>query len=102
MGRSFGLNEFLYLLEAIPWTLLLSLGALIGGGIVGVVVAILRTAPSRILRALAIGDIELFQGARVLMQLFVPYYGFAASFDSQVGALPAVLLAFLLCSGAMI
>jgi hypothetical protein len=33
MGRSFGLSEFLYLIRAIPWTLLLSLGALLGGGI---------------------------------------------------------------------
>ena len=102
MGRSFGLNEFLYLLKAIPWTLLLSLGALIGGGIVGLLVAILRTAPSRILRGLAIGYIELFQGTPVLMQLFVTYYGLAVVFDLQVDAWPAVLLAFTLYSGAFL
>jgi ABC-type amino acid transport system permease subunit len=45
MGRSFGSGELLYLLKAIPWTLALSLGALIGGGVVGLVIAILRTAP---------------------------------------------------------
>jgi polar amino acid transport system permease protein len=102
MGRTFGLNEFLYLIKAIPWTLLLSLGALIGGGIVGLFVAILRTAPSRILRGFAIGYIELFQGTPVLMQLFVTYYGLAVVFDLQVDAWPAVLLAFTLYSGAFL
>src|SRR5258708_35800219 len=102
MGRSFGLNEFLYLIKAIPWTLALSLGALIGGGVVGLLIAILRTAPSRILRALATGYIELFQGTPVLMQLFVTYYGLAVGFDLQVGARPAVLPAFTLYSGAFL
>ena len=92
MGRSFGLNEFLYLIKAIPWTLALSLGALIGGGVVGLFIASLRTAPSRILRGLATGYIELFQGTPVLMQLFVTYYGLAVVFDLQVDAWPADLL----------
>jgi polar amino acid transport system permease protein len=102
MGRSFGLAEFLYLLKAIPWTLLLSLGALLGGGIVGILIAILRIVPLRALRWLAIGYIELFQGTPVLMQLFVVYYGLAVLFDIQVAAWPAVLLAFTLYSGAFL
>lgn len=102
MGRSFGIGEFLYLLKAIPWTLLLSLGALVGGGIVGLFIAILRIAPSRPLQWLAIGYIELFQGTPVLMQLFVTYYGLAVLFNLQVDAWPAVLLAFTLYSGAFL
>jgi polar amino acid transport system permease protein len=102
MGRAFGINEFLYLLKAIPWTLLLSLGALAGGGIVGLAIAILRIAPMRPLRWLATGYIELFQGTPVLMQLFVTYYGLAVLFDIRVGAWPAVLLAFTLYSGAFL
>jgi polar amino acid transport system permease protein len=102
MGRSFGTAEFLYLLKAIPWTLLLSLGALVGGGIVGLIIAIMRIAPSRLLRWFAIGYIELFQGTPVLMQLFVTYYGLAVLFDLQVDAWPAVLIAFTLYSGAFL
>jgi polar amino acid transport system permease protein len=102
MGRSFDLSEFLYLLRAIPWTLLLSLGALLGGGILGLLIAILRTAPSRPLRWLAIGYIELFQGTPVLMQLFVVYYGLAVLFNLQVDPWPAVLLAFTLYSSAFL
>jgi polar amino acid transport system permease protein len=102
MGRSFGTGEFLFLLKAIPWTLALSLGALVGGGVLGIVVAILRTAPARPLRWLATGYIELFQGTPVLMQLFVVYYGLAVLFNIQVAAWPAVLLAFTLYSGAFL
>jgi polar amino acid transport system permease protein len=102
MTRSFGTAEFLYLIEALPWTLLLSLGALAGGGIVGLLIAILRTAPFRPLQWLAIGYIELFQGTPVLMQLFVAYYGLAVLINLQVDAWPAVLLAFTLYSGAFL
>jgi polar amino acid transport system permease protein len=102
MARSFGIREFLYLLAAIPWTLLLSLGALVGGGIVGLLIAILRTSPFRALRWLATSYIELFQGTPVLMQLFVTYYGIAVLFNIQVDAWPAVLLAFTLYSGAFL
>jgi polar amino acid transport system permease protein len=102
MTRSFGTAEFLYLLEAVPWTLLLSLGALALGGIVGLVIAILRTSPFPVLRWLATGYIELFQGTPVLMQLFVTYYGLAVLFNIQVDAWTAVLLAFTLYSGAFL
>jgi polar amino acid transport system permease protein len=102
MTRSFGTTEFLYLIEALPWTLLLSLAALAGGGIVGLLIAILRTSPFRVLRWLAIGYIELFQGTPVLMQLFVAYYGLAVLFNLQVDAWSAVLLAFTLYSGAFL
>jgi polar amino acid transport system permease protein len=102
MTRSFGIAEFLYLLQAVPWTLLLSLSALAGGGIVGLLIAILRTSPFRVLRWLATGYIELFQGTPVLMQLFVTYYGLAVLFNIQVDAWSAVLLAFTLYSGAFL
>src|SRR6516162_3770212 len=100
MGRSFGIGEFLFLLKAIPWTLLLSLGALVGGGIVGLVIAILRIAPSRPLQWLATGYIELFQGTPVLMQLFFPFYCFSSFFTLLRDAWPDLLLAFTPSSGA--
>src|ERR1700722_11413998 len=102
MGRSFGYDEFLYLLRAITWTLLLSLGGMRGGGILGLLIAVMRTSPYRPLRWLTIGYIELFQGTPVLMQLFVVYYGIAVLFNIQVAPWPAVLLAFTLYSGAFL
>ena len=102
MSRSFGLPEFVYIVAAIRWTLLLSLVAFIGGGLVGFAIAILRTTQSRILRLLTTGYIQLFQGTPVLMQLFVFYYGLAVLFDMQVDAWPAVALAFTLYAGAFL
>ncbi len=102
MNRSFGIQEFLYLLAAVRWTLLLSLVAFVGGGVVGFVIAVLRITQSRALRWLTAGYIQLFQGTPVLMQLFLFYYGLAVLFDMQVDAWPAVALAFTLYSGAFL
>jgi len=102
VNRTFGLSEFLFLVAAVRWTLLLSLVAFIGGGVLGLVIAILRTTSSRFLRLLTNGYIQLFQGTPVLMQLFVFYYGLAVLFDVQVDAWPAVALAFTLYSGAFL
>ena len=102
MNRTFALPEFLYVVAAIRWTLLLSLVAFVGGGVVGFMIAILRTTRSRILRLLTTGYIQLFQGTPVLMQLFVFYYGLAVVFDVQVDAWPAVALAFTLYAGAFL
>src|SRR5271155_4532609 len=102
MGRAFGPAEFLFLLKAVPTTLMLSLGALAGGVVAGLIVAILRIVPSRPLRWLAVSYIELFQGTPLLMQLFVVYYGLAVIFNFQIGAWPAVLIAFTLYSAAFL
>ena len=102
MNRSFGLSEFIYLLAALRWTLLLSLVAFLGGGVVGFVIAILRTTNSRVLRLLTVGYIQLFQGTPVLMQLFLFYYGLAVLYNMQVDAWPAVALAFTLYAGAFL
>lgn len=102
MNRSFGLAEFLYILAALRWTLLLSLVAFVGGGVVGFIIAILRTTRSRLLQLLCSGYIQLFQGTPVLMQLFLFYYGLAVLYDMQVDAWPAVALAFTLYAGAFL
>jgi len=102
VNRTFGLSEFLFVVAAVRWTLLLSLVAFLGGGVLGLVIAILRTTSSRFLRLLTNGYIQLFQGTPVLMQLFVFYYGLAVLFDVQVDAWPAVALVFTLYSGAFL
>lgn len=102
MNRTFGIAEFLYILAALRWTLLLSLVAFLGGGVVGFLIAIMRTTSSRVLRLLTTGYIQLFQGTPVLMQLFLFYYGFAVLYDVQVDAWPAVALAFTLYAGAFL
>jgi polar amino acid transport system permease protein len=92
----------MFIVGALRWTLLLSLVAFVGGGAVGFVIAILRTSHSRILRWLAAGFIQLFQGTPVLLQLFLAYYGLAVLFQVQVDAWLAVTVAFTLYSGAFL
>ncbi|MFP5513819.1 MAG: amino acid ABC transporter permease [Alphaproteobacteria bacterium] len=75
MIRAFGYNEFLFLLSAVQWTLLLSAIAFVGGGIVGLFVALGRTSDVKPLRWLATGYIQVFQGTPLLMQLFLVFFG---------------------------
>jgi len=65
------------LLLAARWTILLSLAAFIGGGVVGMLVLMMRTSRSGFLRGLSGGYIELFQGTPLLMQLFLAFFGLA-------------------------
>lgn len=63
------------LLLAARWTIVLSLAAFIGGGLVGLLVLFLRTAKTAALRRIASGFIEVFQGTPLLMQLFLIFFG---------------------------
>ena len=77
MIRAFGSVEFLYLLGAMRWTLGLSLLAFFCGGLVGLVIALLRVSPVAPLRWLAAGYIQLFQATPLLMLLFLVFFGLA-------------------------
>lgn len=100
--RTFGWNEFLYLLAALRWTLLLSLVAFAGGMIGGFLIALARTSPFAILRLPTILYIQLFQGTPLLIQLFIAYYGFAVLFDLKIEQWTAVALAFTAYSAAFL
>ncbi|MES5045861.1 amino acid ABC transporter permease [Rhizobium nepotum] len=73
--RTFGWNEFGFLLSALQWTVLLTIIALIGGGIVGFLIALARTSNLKALRIAAGTYIQVIQGIPVLMILFLSYYG---------------------------
>jgi polar amino acid transport system permease protein len=75
MFRTFGVNDFLFLLQSLQWTVALTALALIGGGIVGFLVALARTARPHWLRIAAATYIQVIQGIPVLMILFLSYYG---------------------------
>ena len=100
--RTFGISEFLFLLAALRWTVLLSLIAFMGGTVFGFVVALARTSPFFILRAISVIYIQIFQGTPLLIQLFIAYYGFAVLFDLKLDVWTSVSLAFTLYSAAFL
>ena len=65
------------LLTGLQWTAALSLVAFIGGGLIGLLVLLMRISKSRFARTLARCYIELFQGTPLLMQLFLIFFGVA-------------------------
>jgi polar amino acid transport system permease protein len=73
--RTFGLPEFLFILEAARWTIALSLIAFAGGAIGGLLVALARTGESPALRGAATVFVQVFQGTPLLLQLFLIFFG---------------------------
>ena len=73
--RTFGPNDFLFILAAARWTLALSLIAFVGGAIGGLIVALSRTSDIAWLRTASAAFIQLFQGTPLLLQLFLIFFG---------------------------
>ena len=92
MIRQFGWNELELLVFAARWTVVLALMAFVGGGIGGLLVALLRTSDSRVARTSMVVFIRIFQGTPLLMQLFLAYFGMAI-FGFTVNPLIAAMVA---------
>jgi len=102
MSRAFGEAELLYLLEALRWTIALTLVAFIGGGIGGFIVAMMRVSRFRAVRLVASLYVGLLQGTPLLMQLFLAFYGLAVLTGLRLDPWPAVALAFTLYAAAFL
>ncbi|MEN9779631.1 MAG: amino acid ABC transporter permease [Burkholderiaceae bacterium] len=89
------------LLLASRWTVVLSLIAFVGGGLVGLALLVLRLTPSRAAQLLVAGYVQLFQGTPLLMQLFLAYFG-VALLGVQTSAWTAAALALTLYSSAFL
>lgn len=70
--------QLLFLLRGCGWTIILSLLAFAGGGLLGFVLALTRVYASRLLRAVAMLYIQLIQGTPLLVLLFLTYFGLPA------------------------
>ena len=75
MIREFNLNDVLYLVAAMRWTLALTAIAFIGGGIVGLVIALLRVSHLAPLRWIGTTYVLAVQGTPLLAWLFVFFFG---------------------------
>jgi polar amino acid transport system permease protein len=99
--RSFSTNEFLFILAATRWTVVLSLVAFALGGALGGLIAVLRTSAFGPTRLAATGYIQLFQGTPLLMQLFLVYYGLGL-FGLRLDAWTAVVISYSAYAGAFL
>ncbi len=89
------------LLLAARWTLALSLIAFVGGGVVGLLLLVLRTMPVTALQRAVAAYVQLFQGTPLLMQLFLAYFGLAA-IGFETSAWTAAAFALTLYSSAFL
>jgi polar amino acid transport system permease protein len=63
------------LLNAAQWTVGLSIIAFIGGGLVAMLLVVLRLSKVAGVSTLVAGYVQIFQGIPLLVQLFLAYYG---------------------------
>lgn len=96
-----GEDQFFFLMQGLKWTVLLAIVGFIGGGIFGILIALLRTSKNKVARTITAGYIGVFQGTPLLMQLFVVYYG-VALLGIDVNAWIAVAVAFTLHASAFL
>ena len=89
------------LLWATQWTVILSLIAFVGGGIVGLILLFLRTSQIKWLEVPTKLYIEFFQGTPLLMQLFLFFFG-VALFGIEVSPWMAAGLALTLWTSAFL
>jgi len=99
--RQLNPGDYEFLLLAARWTILLSLYAAIGGGIVGLAIALMRTSASAVLHWVSIGYIRVFQGTPLLLQLFLVFFG-GDMLGLPLGAWLSAVLGFSLNAGAFL
>ncbi|MDM0074366.1 amino acid ABC transporter permease [Variovorax sp. J2P1-59] len=89
------------LLMALRWTVVLSLIAFVGGGVVGGLLLFLRLSGGRVADRLIGLYVQVFQGTPLLMQLFLAYFGIAL-FGIDVSAWTAASVALTLYTSAFL
>ena len=99
--RTFGFPEFLFILEAAKWTLALSAIAFVGGAILGLALALMRTSESTWARGASTTFIQIFQGTPLLLQLFLVFFG-APVLGLDINPWIAAGVALILNSGAFL
>lgn len=97
--QGFTTAHFIYLVESIGWTLVLSAMAFVLGGIAGFAVMLGRISPRRWLARISKIYIQIIQGIPLLIQLFIVYFGLSV-YGYEVPALVAAGLALMVYTSA--
>lgn len=101
--REFNFFEVLFaLLRATQWTIVLSLVAFTGGGILGLIITMMRISKNRILREISKFYIAFFQGTPLLMQLFLVFFGIPILLGFDVPAFVSASVALIFYTTAYV
>jgi polar amino acid transport system permease protein len=101
MIRELGFHDLLYLVLAMRWTLVLTLMAMAGGTVIGILVAACGASKHAAARMLAKGYVGTVQGIPLLAWLFVFYFGFPI-FGVTVPAWTAAAIGFSVYAGGFL
>ena len=101
MIRELSGTDVLYLVAAMRWTVYLTLLALSGGGVVGLLVAAAGASKHLTLRYLARGYVGFVQGIPLLVWLFIFYFGLSI-FGYNLPAWIAATIGFSVYAGAFL
>ena len=99
MLHEFGTRDLLYIVRAGQWTVVLSLVAFLGGGILGLGVALARRSTNRLVAPLAVAFVRVNQGTPLLIQIFIVFFG-AAMLGWQISAMLAASICLIINTGA--
>ncbi|MEC4807297.1 MAG: amino acid ABC transporter permease [Jaaginema sp. PMC 1079.18] len=93
---------FINLLIATKWTIILSLIAFIGGGIMGFIIALMRISSVKWLKGISWIYVEFFQGTPLLLQLFLAFFGLSVLTGVNLSPLQAATVALTAYSSAFL
>ncbi len=72
-------NQLIYLIEGTGWTLLLALTGFLGGGVLGLMIALMRVSRVTSLRWLSYLYVQLVQGIPLPVLMFLSFFGLAVA-----------------------
>lgn len=84
---------FLNLLIATKWTIILSLIAFVGGGLIGALIALMRVSSNKLASRASLIYVEFLQGTPLLLQLFLAFFGFSVVTGINLSPLVAAAVA---------
>ncbi|KAA3664100.1 MAG: amino acid ABC transporter permease [Chloroflexi bacterium] len=88
------------LVKALQWTVILSLIAFTGGGIIGMLLTMMRISKNKIIKSIAQFYISFFQGTPLLMQLFLIFFGIPIVLGFDVPAIVSASVALIFYASA--
>jgi len=100
--RSFGYNDLLLLLEGLQWTVGIAFLALLFGGPLALLVAVMRTSKSFLLSGISTAFIQLMQGIPLLGLLMFFYFGVPLISGMNVPSIIAILITFMIYTAAFL